>query len=386
MKAVKKILKGLFWFLVIANVAIVVTGNTHMYKGLVNTYLVGVSGPQIDEQDIFANRPIKMGTPSPWPKHSNYNTGAIGQANLQELEQLQTVSFLVFQNGELLFENYWEDFDKRSITNSFSMAKTVVSILLGIAIEEGKISSLDQKVGDFLPSFSEGKKANITLKHLVTMSSGLNWTESGANPFSDNAKGYYGSDLQGLIDDLEVIGEPGMEFIYLSGNTQILGFVLEKATGKKLSDYASEKLWQPLGAESDALWNLDSEGGMEKAFCCLYATSRDYARIGQLYLQGGKWNGQQIISEAYVTTSIQPADLFDVKNNKDNARYGYSWWLDTYKGMDIFYARGINGQYIIVIPEKNSVIVRAGRKRAEKNPNEHPSDFYTMVDAALEIL
>ena len=178
--------------------------------------------------------------------------------------------------------------------------------------------------------------------------------------------------------------EPGKKFEYLSGNTELLAFVLEKATGKKLSDYASEKLWKPMGASSNALWSLDHENGTEKAYCCINTNARDFARFGKLYLDSGRWNGKQLVNEQYVLNSIVPADLTNKEGNKID-HYGYSWWLINYKGHQIFYARGILGQYVISIPDKNLVIVRLGHKRSKEKMGEHPKDVYLYIDAALNM-
>ena len=165
--------------------------------------------------------------------------------------------------------------------------------------------------------------------------------------------------------DLRVVNTPGVEFNYISSNTELLAFIVQKATGTTLSNYASQKLWKPIGAEMDVQWSLDHKDGDEKAYCCFYATARDFARIGKLFLNKGKWNGKQVVSEEYVNACITPAPISD--NGKPNTTYGFQWWLTDYRGMKIFYARGILGQYIFVIPDLNLVFVRLGHKRGEKD-------------------
>lgn len=384
-KVLKRIVQGLLVVIVLANVYLLVTGRTYIYKGLVNTYLVGQSGPSISEYDIFYNRTVKAGQGQEWPLSVKYGSTELSEQNTAELEKYKSVSFLVFQNDSLLFEQYWDGYDQHSITNSFSVAKSITATLIGIAVEEGHIQSVDQSVADFIPSFKEGGKEVITIRHLLTMSSGLNWTESGGNPFSDNAEAYYGWDLQGQIDRLELINEPGKEFVYLSGNHQILGFIVESATGKTLSEYASEKLWRPIGAQTDALWNLDREDGMEKAYCCFYATARDFARFGQLYLQDGYWNGEVVVPSDFVAEAVRPNGLVE-EDGTPCIRYGLSWWIAAYEGYSLYYARGILGQYIIVIPELGAVITRAGHQRGEVGNDGHPGDLYTYLDAAFDVL
>ncbi len=181
--------------------------------------------------------------------------------------------------------------------------------------------------------------------------------------------------------------EPGKVFKYLGGNTQLLASILEKVTGKTLSDYASEKLWIPIGAKNPAYWSLDKENGTEKASCCFNSNARDFARIGKLYLDSGKWNGKQLISLDYVLNSIKPADLVD-ESGKKNEKYGYQWWtIPNYKGHDIFYMRGILGQYVLCIPDKKMLVIRLGHKREKTAPGQdHPGDVFHYLDAALEMV
>jgi CubicO group peptidase (beta-lactamase class C family) len=384
MKILKKIGKWLLIIFVILNLAIIVFGKTYLYKGVANTYLKGRSGPSVSEYKIFDNREVKAGNYQKWNTSAFYNSQHLSDAALQAFSELQTIAFVVIKNDSLIHEQYWDGFDQDSYSNSFSMAKTFVSILIGMAIDEGKIKSVDQPIGDFLPEFKEGANSNLTIKHLLTMSSGMNFDEDYVNPLAYPAQAYYGSDLKKLTYGYKAKDKPGKEFIYLSGNTELLSFILEKATGKTLSEYASEKLWKPLGAKNSAFWSLDHKGGSEKAYCCFNSNAPDFARIGELYLDSGKWNGQRLISLQYVLNSVTPADL--KSGTTKNTEYGYSWWLiPDYKGHRIFYARGILGQYIICIPDRKMVVVRLGKKRKKHDETPHPPDVYLYIDAALEM-
>jgi CubicO group peptidase (beta-lactamase class C family) len=389
MKRSLKILKSfLKWFLilfVLLNILVLISGKTYLYKGFVHTYLKGRITADIDEYRIFENRVVKAGAYSEWHIGNDYNTKKIPSEYLPDFERLKTVAYLIIVNDSICYEKYWNGYSDTSHTSSFSMAKTFVSILTGIAIGEGKIKSIDEPVGDFLPEYKENNKSKITIRHLLTMSSGINFDESYINPIGFAAEAYYGNDLRKLIFKYDVKEEPGKYFEYLSGNTQLLGFVLSKATGMSVSDYASEKLWKPIEAKYDAYWSLDHKDGDEKAYCCFNSNARDFARIGKLYLDSGRWNGKQIVPERYVLESIQPAALLERDGSK-NKRYGYSWWLlPEYKGHNIFYARGILGQYIIVIPNLKMIIVRLGKKRELENINGHPADLYRYIDAALKM-
>ncbi len=226
------------------------------------------------------------------------------------------------------------------------------------------------------------------------MSAGLSWDESGGNPFSHNAEAYYGWDLKELIDGLEVERTPGEVFDYKSGYTQILGFILEQATGQHLATYASEKIWSKVGAEHNAMWSLDDEDGMEKAFCCFYATTRDFARIGRLILEKGSYKSTPIISSKYIDEMLTPDETLSTVAGLDNEIYGYQWWVYNHPDGPVYYARGILGQYIICLPEEDVIVVRTGHTRGEvvRNPNEapdlplykidHPSDLFMYVEIA----
>lgn len=385
MKRLKKIGLWFLGILAVLNLLIIVTGHTYLYKGIWNTYLKGRSGPAVDESAIFENRMVTAGTPQPWPVAKDCNKTAIPAESLKKIQSIETGSFLIIQHDSIRCEQYWENMSDTSHTNSFSMAKTIVSMLTGCAIREGKIKSVDEPVGDFLPEFKTGENAKLRIRDLLTMSSGINFDEDYASPFAYPAKAYYGSNLRGLTLGYKVTEEPGKVFRYLSGNTEILGFVLQKATGKSLSAYASEQLWVPLGASHSAWWSLDHKDGDEKAYCCFNSNARDFARFGKLYLDSGRWNGKQIVPEDYVLNSIRPAPLVDA-DGKPNTTYGYSWWLiDNYKGHRIFYMRGILGQYVFAIPDEDMIIVRLGRKRVKQEGDNHPTDVWYYLDAALEM-
>ncbi|MEO6903171.1 MAG: serine hydrolase [Bacteroidia bacterium] len=384
-KTLKKTAKWSLIILVLLNLAILFSGNTYLYKCITNTLLKGRLGPSITEYGIFENRKVKAGNYQKWNTSSSYNSAQLSNQHINEFKKMETVSFLIVKNDSLIHEQYWDGYTTDTYSNSFSMAKTFVSILTGIAINEGKIKSIDQPVGDFLPPFKEGEKANLTIRHLLTMSSGINFDEDYINPFAYPAQAYYGSDIKKLTYKYTVTETPGKTFKYLSGNTELLVFVLEKATGETISEYASEKLWIPLGAKNNAFWSLDTKNGTEKGYCCFNSNSADFARIGQLYLDSGKWRGNQLIPVSYVTNSIEAANLLNT-NGKKIDNYGYSWWLiPNYKKHAIFYARGILGQYIICIPDQKLVIVRLGRKREKSNDDDHPQDLFYYIDAALEM-
>lgn len=374
----KKALIYIIGFVALIYFVLAVTDNTYLYKAIVYNYV------NIDDNDLFSQRVIEKDKSSAWAFSKNYNTVPLPERLDSALQAYESVAFLIIKNDSIEHEHYWDGYGISSLSNSFSMAKSIISILVGIAIDEGHIKSLDQSIGDFLPEYNEGKKKKVTIGHLLMMASGLNWDESYGSAFSVTTKAYYGTDLFALVKDLEPEEEPGNVYRYKSGNTQLLAFILENATGKSVSDYASEKLWIPLHAERNAEWSLDTEDGMEKAYCCFYSNARDFARIGKLYLNGGNFNGIQVVSADYVTQSIVP-NAAVTPEKQANTHYGLHWWLMNRKGYDIFYARGILGQYIIGIPELNLVVVRLGHKRSEVKENFHVTDVLLYIDEVLNM-
>lgn len=348
----------------------VLTGKTYLYKAVVYNFA------GVDDYTIFDNHTIPAIQPVPWRISAHYGKTKIPDTLEQYLRALKSIGLLVVQNRQIVVEKYWEGYSDSSLSNSFSVAKSITSLLTGAAIHEGKIGSVNDPVGKYLPEFAEGEKAKVKIVDLLTMSSGSNWNESYANPFSVTTELYYGSDVYKTATGVNIVKTPGTYHSYKSGDTQLLGLVVEKATGKSLSAYAAEKLWRPLGAEHNALWSTDKQGGHEKAYCCFNSNARDFARIGQLMLDSGKINGIPVIDSVYFHHSVTPCLIRD-ESNKPCNYYGYQWWIIPGQ-QNIFYARGILGQYIICIPALNMVVVRLGEKRDEKI-NNVPAEVYKLI-------
>lgn len=282
-----------------------------------------------------------------------------GQTFKQFLASTNTVAFLIIRRDTILFEEYLQGYRPESLVPSYSMTKSITSILVGFAIQDGLISSVDAPVREFLPELSKDFDG-LTVKDVLQMTTNLKFNEGYFNPFGSVARLYYGTNMRKSVRKMRRDTKGKKKFAYKSGNTQLLGSILEAAIQKNypeksISAYLQEKLWQPLGMEFAATWSLDSrKHKMEKTFCCLNACARDYAKIGQLYLQKGQWQGQQILPKSWVETSTK-------LDETDGAAwfYQYQWWLPTKDGD--FYARGVLGQYIYVNPAKNLVIVRLGK-------------------------
>ena len=346
--------------------------------------------PKINQYPIFENRIVKAGDPKSWEHSEYYNKTAIPEKYNNDFEKLETVAYVIIQNGKLLFEQYWDGYSYQSYSNAFSMAKSIISLAIGCAIDDGFILNTNQPVSDFFPQFKGYNGKTLTIHHLLTMSAGMDFKESYSSVFSPTTELYYGNNLDKIVFGMKEIYEPGVDFIYQSGVTQLLSAILEKATGENISSYVSRKLWTPLQAEEDALWSLDRKNGKEKAYCCFNSNARDFARFGQLILNEGVWNGEQIVSESYIKEAITAdSSLVDKENNfLVNRQYGYQYWILEKEGMKIPYMRGLNGQYVFSIPEKNAVVVRLGHKRADFYTKEqhYPADIDTWLNAAIDIL
>ncbi|MDR0395589.1 MAG: beta-lactamase family protein [Tannerella sp.] len=363
---------GLFW-----------PSNYYIRRALVHLM------PKIDQYPIFENRIVEAGDPQSWPLSEYYNKSSIPDKYIGDFNKYGTVAYAIIQNGTLLFEQYWENYSPQSHSNSFSMAKSIVSFAVGCAIDDGAIENVDQPVGDFFPQFGRYNGKPMTIRHLLTMSAGVDFQEAYTSLFSPTTQLYYGNNLEKIVTGMKQIEEPGVNFIYQSGVTQLLAFILEKATGENISSYVSRKIWTPIQAEENALWSLDRKDGIEKAYCCFNSNARDFARLGQLVLNAGKWNGKQVIPQAYLTEATTAHnDLIFKKHEEVNRHYGYQIWLLEKNGLKIPYLRGIKGQYVFIIPDKNAVVVRLGHKRSDSEAEEwhYPADIDLWLDAALEML
>ena len=267
----------------------------------------------------------------------------------------KTLAFIILRNDTLIYEKYFKGYDRNSIIPSFSVSKSFISALIGIALSEGAIRDIHQPVTDFLPEMKDPQFHTITIEDLLEMRSGIKFNEGYTNPFGEAAKFYYGLNLKKYTRKLKVVQDPGSVYQYSSGNVELLGMILEKATRKSLAQYCEEKLWKPMGASHAASWSLDSKKNREaKAFCCINAIPEDFAHFGQLFLHRGFENGHRVVPESWVDESLK------IRNDsKDSQGYPYTYlWRVTNDGS--FFAKGILGQFIYVCPQKNIVIIRMG--------------------------
>lgn len=275
------------------------------------------------------------------------------------LERHKTVAFLVIQRDTIVYERYFKGYDEGHLHASFSMAKSLLSMLIGCAIADGFITSVDQPVTEFIPELRKNGFDKVTVENLLQMTSGLKFNESYTNPFGDAATFYYGRRLYHSMAKMTLEYPPGDHFEYQSGSSQLLGWVLERALRKAndprtITAYTNDKLWAPLGMVYPASWSIDrKKGGIEKTFCCVNAPARDFAKLGSLYLHKGEWQGKQLVPKQWVEQSTR----MDTANGSAPF-YQYQWWLPSAEGD--FEAQGILGQYIYVDPVRDLVMVRLG--------------------------
>ncbi|HLM04076.1 MAG TPA: serine hydrolase [Blastococcus sp.] len=320
----------------------------------------------VDDIDRFPSRPIEAGDETLALRPGDLPAGTLdvvrvgdGERELDDLlRQTSTTAFLVLRDDELLVERYAHGGAADRPSTSFSVAKSYLSTLVGIALERGELGSLDDPVTEYVPELLEQDRrfAEVTLRSLVTMSSGLAYEEQGL-PWSDDTTTYYAPDLRAEALSARVAGPPGERWHYNNFNPLLMGLVLERATGTSVSEYMARHLWQPMGAEADASWSLDSErSGFEKLESGVNAVPRDYARFGYLFAHEGRVGGRQVVPAEWIReatardTSADPAE-----------HYQYWWWVDTERE-GRFYAAGNHGQFVYVDPATDVVVVRLGRE------------------------
>jgi CubicO group peptidase (beta-lactamase class C family) len=318
----------------------------------------------VGDRDGFPSRAIPAGVgSSSLPRGTPLDLASVTAPTGASVEELivdtDTLAFLVVRADRLVAERYFGDAQRDTLQTSFSVAKSFLSTLVGIAIDEGAIESVTDPVTDYVPELAQrdARFDQITLRDLLTMSSGIRYEEQSLPlPWGDDVNTYYGTDLRDLaLNETEIERAPGHEWHYNNYNPLLLGLVLERATGISVSEYMATRLWQPLGAEVDATWSLDSAGsGFEKMESGLNAAPVDYARFGELMLHGGRWNGTRIVSGRWVREATAADTTTDPA-----AHYQYFWWMDTARP-GRFYALGNLGQYIYVAPDADTVIVRLG--------------------------
>lgn len=309
------------------------------------------------------------------PGERTLSQEAIGEL-VSYAEKLDSFSLIIHQGTGIQFETYWREFGPDDVTETYSMAKSVLGIMFGFAVDEGSISSIDDPVIKYIPEWAGTDRETMTVRHVLNMASGLEHHRFNfkllQNPYGKAIRLFIGPDMEDAILRFETTAEPGSEFTYNSANSQLLMLILQRATGRSYPDYVSEKLWQPLGAKDATQW-LDSAGGMPKAYSFFQARPRDWLRIGLTMKNQGKFNGAQIIPRDWLAEMKSPS--------ANNPKYGLQLWIgspyvperfynsNTPFGVkqaepflvdDVIFFDGGGGQRVYVIPSADLVIIRTG--------------------------
>ncbi len=359
MKALKYLFVGVIALVALALAVAYGTGNGFLVRATAMTYLQGHATANINDHVAFDVNVIATDAPSPLPNSRLYNRHPLPADFRARLERFGTAAFLVVHHGEVVSESYFGEYHNRSRTNSFSMAKTVTTLLTGIAIEEGYLDGLNQPMTDLLPEFADDPLGNTaTVGQLSAMNSGYEWVEHYYSPLSPTVELLYGADVETFLLGGHFTAHAGTFWEYSSASTQLLAIALRRALRAggaytTLSEYLSEKIWQPLGMNDDALWHTD-KAGMELAFCCINSNARNFARLGMLMLNNGEWNGEQLVPAHFIAQMTQPLAA---------GNYGLSTWLNPGNDPAYYWFSGHLGQYIISVPEHHLVIVRLGESR-----------------------
>jgi len=385
-----KILVGFIAIILLLCLGLVLTGNAHIFRAVQLTYLKGNDTANINDGQDFETRIIRAGKPQPWALHENYNKQPLNADLEKFLTSTNSVAYLIIKDGKLHSEFYFEPYHDRSRTNSFSMAKSILTMMVGAAIDDGFIKSFDEPVSNYIPEF-KGKE--VTLAQLSAMSSGVDWEEDYYSPFSPTPKLLYGYDVETYSLSREYPKKPGSEYYYASVSTQVLGIALQRALKKagkdiSVSEYLSEKFWQPMGMEDDATWHTDAEG-MELVYCCINSNARNFAKFGLLLSQQGAWNTGGLeggaveenrdaeipadkISAEVITTEkstgerlqlLKPEYVEHMIKPDLVSFYGHSIWTDDRENPIFYLMMGHLGQYVVVVPEHNMIVVRLGEFR-----------------------
>jgi CubicO group peptidase (beta-lactamase class C family) len=313
--------------------------------------------------------PVPGGGGTALPRRSptgTHFTAALDQVRDYAAERNST-ALLVIHEGDVVLEEYWQGYTPETISNGMSMTKTLVGLLIGIAIEEGHIGSVQDEVGDYLPEWRRDLRGKLTLEHLLYMHSGLRNDDRINTPFSDLVKMYMGSRVNDTALRVPIVRAAQQRYEYNNVNTQILSLILARATGENFVDYLSSRLWQPVAAADGAIW-LDRPGGEAKTFCCFFATAEDWGRVGLMMLNQGETAQGSVVPAPWLEKMQQPSPIEDT--------FGYHLWIKArtpdYPTVDraasrpfavnTWYLDGRHLQRVYGVPEEDLVIVRLGEQ------------------------
>ena len=365
------------------------TNHNYLWGGIRETWLRGWENAQIDDLQFREHvRTIPASSnPQPWPEGPLWGKAVLSEGAQAWHEENKSASFLVIQHDSLVHESYFRGHDATTLTNSFSMVKSIAAMAVGMAVGEGLVDE-QAPLATYIPRFAEGMDAGLTVQAVLQMRSHIPFGESYKDPFGFQAKAYYRDDNRTLLKPYRVSGEPGTLFEYQGGNTMLLAEMLDAVREGNLSMDIANGLWEQMGAEHDAFWGLDGnpeDGAVERAFAQYYATTRDYARFGQMLLDSGAWKGEQLLDKAFVTRMTTPQNA--LTDEVDADFYGYQIWLGrTDDGLAFSMMEGLRGQMVISVPALDLVVVRTGYAKSKKKKRHLPVASYEVVEMARAML
>lgn len=352
-----------------------ITGYGYLWGGMRETYFRGWKNSNIDDLPFREVSDIPALQPAPWPE-SLLPESALNAEDLAAMEASLAASFLVIHRDTVRYERYWRGHNAATLTNSFSMAKTITALTVGLAGID-----VNAPVGQYLPRFADGPGAALKVEHLLQMRSHLPFGENYKNPFAFMAKAYYADGIRDLLATYALAESPGTQWEYQGGNTMLLEEIVATHTGRTLSDWVARSLWAPMGAEHAAHWGVDASYNppVERCFAQFYATTRDFARFGKLLSDTGAWNGGQLVSRAFVERLLTPVHALDPQC--DALHYGYQIWLGhTEDGHPFSVMEGHRGQFVIAVPTLDLVVVRTGYDKGNAKRGHLPEDVYWVID------
>ena len=359
----------------------VVTDNGHLWNGLRQCYLRGYKNAQVDDLRFQATRTIPAADqPRPWPLHSRYGDVEIPANVLDSTRQWHTVALAVIHRDSLLLDWTNDQIPGADTmrTNSFSVAKTLTAMAIGAAEKEGLLKVSDP-VSQYLPRFSEGADAALTIEHVLQMRTDIPYGENYKNPIGFMAKCTYGKDILDRLTHYRVNGEAGIPWKYQGGNTMLLQEILLQVIDVSLGEWFASRIWSPLGATSAAEWGMDN-AGHERNYGCFYTTAPEFARFGQLLLDSGKVGGNEVLEPDFVRRMTSP--IGPLPDGTDIQHYGYQMWMGEHQGHAFKSLQGLHGQYVIAVPDLEMVVVRTGFFRPKGKLRGIDLDVYSTIDFA----
>ena len=304
----------------------------------------------------------------------------------QYFEEGQLTAFLVIQGDSLIYEKYALGHTRSSLSNTFSIGKSMLSVLLGRAMADGYIKSLDEEVRNFIPEFKEHPAfAYTSLDHLLQMKSGLAFERTNGNPlhdlFSEEARFYYTDDLKRDLQKVEADTLTGLRWKYSNLDPLILGWAIENSANKKLADYFEQTIWQGIGAEYEASWGLDHEGGLENTPSSFQCAAIDLAKIGRLYVELGRGKKEQVLPPAWIaySLSLRPDNVNNTRKGWQKATHQNYWWIATEGREGDYSAEGLRGQRLYVHPPSKTIIVQFAEKGAGGYPYRRIASYFELL-------